>query len=174
MLCDTAGREMSHEASSDTIASSYDIGMSSSKFRIEHFSANQLVAPAHVVDTESQAAPPVVNLAYINQPDGGLVAWLQVIGSFILFFNTWGAMNTFGVFQTYYESGALFNESSSNIAWIGSIQSFCLQVMGLFAGPVYDRGGFRILIIVGSCGVVLGYMLLSLVSRRVKSHSEFG
>jgi MFS family permease len=113
-----------------------------------------------------------VNSPYVNQPDRGLVAWLQVLGSFILFFNTWGAMNTFGVFQTYYESGALFNESSSNIAWIGSIQSFCLQVMGLLAGPVYDRGGFKILIVVGSFGVVLGYMLLSLVNHTVESQFE--
>jgi hypothetical protein len=34
-----------------------------------------------------------------------------------------GILNTFGVFQTYYESGALFTETSSNISWIGSIQS---------------------------------------------------
>lgn len=35
----------------------------------------------------------------------------------MLFFNTWGLLNTFGIYQTYYESGALFQESSSTIAW---------------------------------------------------------
>lgn len=166
MLHDKSVDKVSLEGSSDTTASSHDVRISIGESKIEQSSAkHQLVAPDHVADTETQASPPVVIAAYVNQPDGGLVAWLQVLGSFILYFNTWGAMNTFGVFQAYYESGALFNESSSNIAWIGSIQSFCLQVMGLFAGPVYDRGGFKILIVVGSVGVVLGYMLLSLCTE---------
>jgi hypothetical protein len=29
-------------------------------------------------------------------PNGGLKAWLQVLGGFFLFFNTWGILNTFG------------------------------------------------------------------------------
>lgn len=32
-------------------------------------------------------------------PNGGLKAWLQVLGSWMLFFNTWGILNTFGVYQ---------------------------------------------------------------------------
>jgi hypothetical protein len=171
MLPDQSGRAMSLQGSSDTIASSYNLN-STSKSNIAYSSANHLVAPDSEASIEFQGPLSVVNSPYVNQPDRGLVAWLQVLGSFILFFNTWGAMNTFGVFQTYYESGALFNESSSNIAWIGSIQSFCLQVMGLLAGPVYDRGGFKILIVVGSFGVVLGYMLLSLVNHTVESQLE--
>ena len=59
-------------------------------------------------------------------PNGGLTAWLQVAGGFMIFFNTWRLINTFAVFQTYYESGALFTESSSTISWIGSIQCFLL------------------------------------------------
>lgn len=30
-------------------------------------------------------------------PDGGFQAWLQVAGSWSLFFNTWGLLNTFGM-----------------------------------------------------------------------------
>jgi hypothetical protein len=51
-------------------------------------------------------------------PNGGLQAWLQVLGAWILFFNTWGVLNEFGVFQTYYESGDLFTSTSSNISWV--------------------------------------------------------
>ena len=29
-------------------------------------------------------------------PNGGLKAWLQVVGAFFLFWNTWGIINTFG------------------------------------------------------------------------------
>ena len=31
--------------------------------------------------------------------DGGLDAWLQVVGCFCLYINTWGIINSFGVFQ---------------------------------------------------------------------------
>jgi hypothetical protein len=30
-------------------------------------------------------------------PNGGLQAWIQVAGSWVLFFNTWGLLNTFGM-----------------------------------------------------------------------------
>src|SRR6201995_4979937 len=76
------------------------------------------------------------NLAKENHtgavPNGGLRAWLHVLGCFILFFNTWGILNAFGVFQTYYESGELFNKSSSDISWIGSIQAYMVLTLGIF------------------------------------------
>jgi hypothetical protein len=95
-------------------------------------------------------------------PDGGLKAWLQVAAGFMLFFNTWGLLNTFGVYQTYYESGGLFQASSSNISWIGSIQAFCLLVVGFVTGPLFDKGHLRLLLVVGSFGIVFGHMMLSL------------
>ncbi|KAI1770472.1 MFS general substrate transporter [Hypoxylon cercidicola] len=98
-------------------------------------------------------------------PNGGLVAWLHVVGGFMLFFNTWGILNAFGVFQTYYETGQLFERSSSDISWIGSIQSFMVLIGGVFAGPIYDRGYLRHLLIAGSFGIVFGHMMLSLCSQ---------
>lgn len=95
-------------------------------------------------------------------PDGGLKAWLQVVGAFLLFFNTWGILNTFGVYQTYYESGELFAASSSDISWIGSVQAFCVLIVGFITGPAFDRGYLRTLLLVGSFGVVFGHMMLSL------------
>lgn len=80
----------------------------------------------------------------------------------MLMFNTWGLLNTFGAFQTYYESGELFAASSSDISWIGSIQSYMLLLTGLFAGPIYDRGYLRTLLFVGSFGIVFGHMMLSI------------
>lgn len=43
---------------------------------------------------EQDAAPPSANVDVI--PDGGLVAWLQVVGTFFCYFNTWGVINMFG------------------------------------------------------------------------------
>lgn len=103
--------------------------------------------------TANNAGPP---------PNGGLRAWLHVLGGFMLFFNTWGILNAFGVFQTYYETGALFHKSSSDIAWIGSIQAFMVLFTGIFVGPIYDRGYLRALLVTGSFGVVFGHMMLSI------------
>lgn len=69
-------------------------------------------------------------------PNGGWLAWSQVVGAWAIFFNTWGIVNIFGSFQTFYETGALFEESSSNISWIGAVQSFLLLLVGALTGPV--------------------------------------
>jgi len=72
-------------------------------------------------------------------------------------------MNTFGVYQAYYESGLLFKASSSNISWIGSVQSFLMLVVGAVTGPVFDAGHLRLLLVGGTFGVTFGHMMLSLV-----------
>ncbi|CAI6341403.1 unnamed protein product [Periconia digitata] len=97
-----------------------------------------------------------------SPPDGGVKAWLHVLGSFMLYFNTWGIMNAFGVYQNYYESGELFETSSSNISWIGSIAAFLLLAMGVIVGPIYDRGYLRLILSFGAFMVVFGHMMLSL------------
>ena len=106
--------------------------------------------------------PPMMGPPGGPPPNGGLLAWLQVIGGFMLFFNTWGIINAFGIFQNYYESGALFRRSSSDISWIGAIQAMMLLLVGFVTGPIYDRGFLRTLLLLGSFGVVFGHMMLSL------------
>ncbi|KAJ5177671.1 MFS general substrate transporter [Penicillium coprophilum] len=95
-------------------------------------------------------------------PNGGATAWLQVLGTFFVFFNTWGILNTFGAYQTYYETGKLYTASSSNISWIGSVQSSLLLLLGLATGPLYDAGYFRTLLYSGSFLILLGQMMTSL------------
>jgi len=95
-------------------------------------------------------------------PDGGLWAWLQVLGGFFLLFNSWGIINTFGSYQAYYETDLLTSSRPSSISWIGSIQAFLLLFVGALTGPVYDAGYFRELLITGAFLLVLGQMMLSL------------
>lgn len=123
-------------------------------------------------DIENATAAPVVKKdtrISVNDlskiPNGGLRAWLQVLGSFFLFFNTWGVTNTFGVYQTYYELDVLKDSNPSAISWIGSIQAFLLMLIGALTGPVYDAGYFRELLWGGSFFVVFGHMMLSLCTK---------
>ncbi|KAJ5569671.1 uncharacterized protein N7459_009101 [Penicillium hispanicum] len=108
--------------------------------------------------SEQSATPP-------PPPNGGVVAWLQVAGAFFLFFNSWGVVNTFGVFQSYYESTLLPDYSSSTISWIGTVQGFLLFLAGVIVGPLLDKGHPKMLIAVGTFLVVFGLMMTSLSTQ---------
>ncbi|KAK4051966.1 hypothetical protein OIO90_004496 [Microbotryomycetes sp. JL221] len=95
-------------------------------------------------------------------PDGGLRAWLNVAGSFICMFLAFGFTNAWGVLQAYYSQQRYTNEQPSTIAWIGSIQMFCIFTMGSGVGVLYDRGYFRQILTVGSVLYLVGLFTTSL------------
>ncbi|KAJ5688646.1 MFS-type transporter dbaD [Penicillium macrosclerotiorum] len=97
--------------------------------------------------------------------DTGFFSWLQVLGSFFLFFNSWGVINTWGAYQTYYEQTLLADTSSSTIAWIGSLQSFLLMLIGVITGPLFDAGYFRGLIGFANFMLPFGLMMTSLSTK---------
>ncbi|KAK0936611.1 hypothetical protein LTR29_011849 [Friedmanniomyces endolithicus] len=90
------------------------------------------------LEKTTSAKPSLTNIRFV--PNGGLRAWLQVLGSFFIYFNAWGIVNTFGTYQTYYETALLASSSPSQIAWIGSVQAFLLMVVSALGGPLYDAG----------------------------------
>ncbi|KAL6704402.1 hypothetical protein ACN47E_008254 [Coniothyrium glycines] len=115
----------------------------------------RLVGPrAHEVTTSAQDHPdyPV---------DHGRVAWMQVLGGFIIFANSWGLPNAFGVFQTYYVGTLMPGEDAARIAWIGSIQLFFTTIGCLPGGVLLDRGYLKSIIAVGTALEVLGLVLSS-------------
>ncbi|KAK6713572.1 hypothetical protein SNK04_004537 [Fusarium graminearum] len=95
-------------------------------------------------------------------PNGGLIAWLQVAGSFCLYFCTWAS---FGSFQTIYELDQLSSHTPFQISIIGSLQTFLMVFSGFIVGPVYDSGYFRHLLAVGSSFIVIGTVLQSLSTK---------
>ncbi|PWY85085.1 MFS general substrate transporter, partial [Aspergillus heteromorphus CBS 117.55] len=117
-------------------------------------------------ETEKQSiAQDTLPLAPPPPPNGGTLAWLQVAGAFFLFFNSWGVVNTFGVFQSYYEETLLSNYSASAISWIGTVQGFLLFLAGIVVGPIFDKGYLKSLIAIGSFLVVFGLMMTSLATE---------
>ncbi|GKU20717.1 unnamed protein product [Fusarium langsethiae] len=97
-------------------------------------------------------------------PDAGLKAWMHVVFLHIVCFNTWGVNNSFGVFQQYYSYELLSSQSQSTISWIGSIQVFCLFVIGTFSGWATDMGYFKTIFISGVLFQLLGTFIASLGS----------
>ncbi|KAJ1307955.1 hypothetical protein OPQ81_002032 [Rhizoctonia solani] len=79
----------------------------------------------------------------VEFPDGGLRAWLVAVGGFAITFSTFGFINTWGVFQAYYQETMLPHVSPSKIAWIGSIQYALVFLPGLVTGRMFDLGYFR-------------------------------
>ncbi|KAF7315071.1 MFS domain-containing protein [Mycena indigotica] len=77
-------------------------------------------------------------------PDGGLRAWLIVLGAAFTTFSTFGYVNSWGVFQAYYQDTLLKDSAVSNIAWIGSIQYALVFIPALITGHAFDRGHLRV------------------------------
>ena len=76
-----------------------------------------------------------------------------------------GIINTWGAYQTYYEQELLSHMSSSNTAWIGSLQAFLLMLFGVVTGPLFDAGYFRWLLTFGNVMLPLGLMMVSISTK---------
>ncbi|KAK5114232.1 hypothetical protein LTR85_010297 [Meristemomyces frigidus] len=124
-------------------------------------------APTHAAH-DKEGAPLEISPSHLSVPaqpgipNGGFVAWLQVACGFFMFFNSWGLINAFGVWQNYYTSTLLPTATNSNISWIGSIEAFLLCCTTIIAGPLFDRGHARALVWAGAFLVVFGLMMTSL------------
>ncbi|KAF7440302.1 hypothetical protein PC9H_000646 [Pleurotus ostreatus] len=94
-------------------------------------------------------------------PDGGLRAWSVVLGASLSAFSTFGYVNAWGVFQSYYEQEILPTTSPSTIAWIGSIQYSLIFLPGLFFGRLFDLGYFKIPFFISSTILVLATFLVA-------------
>ncbi|KAF2645733.1 MFS general substrate transporter [Massarina eburnea CBS 473.64] len=92
-------------------------------------------------------------------PDGGAMAWLQVFCAWLAVINTWGFVNSFGAFQTYYVE--ILPQPNSVISWIGSTQACLLFVTGGFSGRALDAGYFRPTVLAGSAIHILGIFSMS-------------
>ncbi|KAF1973027.1 MFS general substrate transporter [Bimuria novae-zelandiae CBS 107.79] len=95
-------------------------------------------------------------------PDGGKVAFLCLLGAFCCLFCSFGWLNCVGVFQSYYETHQLRDKSSSQIAWISSLQIFVMFFPGPIVGFLFDNHGPKYMIVAGTFFHVFGLMMTSL------------
>ncbi|KAJ7935201.1 major facilitator superfamily domain-containing protein [Mycena leptocephala] len=93
-------------------------------------------------------------------PDGGVRAWLIVFGGACTTFSTFGYVNAWGVFQSYYEDTLLKDSSPSNIAWIGSVQYSMVFIPAVVSGHYFDRGHLRIPFFVASVTLIAATFLI--------------
>ncbi|KAG6041230.1 hypothetical protein E4U41_005513 [Claviceps citrina] len=110
-------------------------------------------------------------------PDGGLDAWLVVLGAWCVSFCSYGWINKkrfsriivmatgVGTFQEYYQTGPLKDYTASQIAWIPSMQIFLMSFLSPLTGRLFDNYGPRLLLLGGSFLHVFGLMMASLSSK---------
>lgn len=93
-----------------------------------------------------------------NYPEGGLRAWLVVLGSFSGMTASFGILNSAGTFQAYLSTNQLARESPSAIGWIFSLYAFLTFFCGVQIGPVFDAYGPRWLVFAGTVCLFGGMM----------------
>ncbi|KAF8902813.1 MFS general substrate transporter [Gymnopilus junonius] len=74
-------------------------------------------------------------------------------------FATFGYVNSWGIFQSYYEETLIPNTPPSNIAWIGSIQYSLVFFPALIVGRLFDLGYFRSIFLPSSAILVVATFL---------------
>lgn len=110
-------------------------------------------------NVDAPVAPQPDNDAF-EPPDGGLLAWSQVLATLLINSIVWGYGSTYGVFQLYYveELGL----PGSQVSWIGSVQIFITFGTCTLSGRLSDAGYSRATVAAGSFLVVLGTFMTSI------------
>ncbi|KAJ7734808.1 MFS general substrate transporter [Mycena metata] len=92
-------------------------------------------------------------------PEGGK-GWIVLASTVAGFFATFGYVNSWGVFQAYYQQKLLHNSTPSQISWIGSVQHGMIFIFALFVGRLFDIGYYRVPFAAGGALILLATFLL--------------
>jgi len=95
-------------------------------------------------------------------PEGGIRAWLVVLGAWLALFAALGLMNILATFQTYVSNNQLVDYDASTIGWIFSLYTFVSFFMGIYVGPLFDKYGPRWLVLSGTLCLVLSLIFMSI------------
>lgn len=77
----------------------------------------------------------------VEEPEGGLWPWLAALGSFLIYLASFGVINSFGFFQSYYQRESMPDYPPSVIALIGSLQISLMYLAGPVSGALTDAYG---------------------------------
>lgn len=109
----------------------------------------------------------VLELGYKVSPcissGNNLVDPYLVLMGHLLNINCWGYINSFGIFQAYYEE--TLNLPASTVSWTGSVQIFFLMFIGAFSGRALDAGFYRHTLIAGCFLQLLGIFSVSFATE---------
>ncbi|KAJ8075499.1 hypothetical protein PM082_021129 [Marasmius tenuissimus] len=132
---------------------------SSAPGELKDFQLGQQIGDDAGTKKENGEAKSSAGIPDFEFPDGGLRAWLVVLGAALSSTVSFGYVNSWGVFQSYYEKTLLQDLSPSTIAWIGSVQYSLVFLPALPIGRLFDLGYFKIPFLISSIALVVGAFL---------------
>ena len=101
-------------------------------------------------------------------PDGGLHAWLVVVGTFLVHLTVDGTLSSFGVFLATYSTpsltiGTSFATTSATVlSLIGSFAAGCTEIFGILTGRLAEsRVGYRAMMMLGTVVLTVALILAS-------------
>lgn len=112
---------------------------------------------------DAPVPPPAADLDDgFNPPDGGLLAWSQILACLLLNCMCWGYPAAFGVFQLYYVE--TLGLPAAQVSWIGSVQLLLTFGVCTVSGRLADAGYTRHCVISGCALAVVGTFMVSLAT----------
>ncbi|KAM0722894.1 hypothetical protein Q7P37_001092 [Cladosporium fusiforme] len=93
-------------------------------------------------------------------PDGGLQAWLIVLGAWCGMTGGLGITNSIAPFQQYIGQNQLAGRSEGDVGLIFSLNLFFTFFGSIIIGPIFDAIGPRLLVLAGSVCIVASLILL--------------
>ncbi|KAG9189589.1 hypothetical protein G6011_06457 [Alternaria panax] len=94
----------------------------------------------------------------LQEREGDRTAWFTVAGSILIYYASFGVMNSFGFFQNYYSSDFLKQTPPSTIAFIGTLQMALMNLLAALSGALCDRYGVK-----AGAGTTLALVMLSFI-----------
>jgi hypothetical protein len=76
--------------------------------------------------------------------EGGRAAWCTVAGSALVYYASFGIMNSFGFFQDFYTQSFLKDTPPTTIAFCGTLQMFLMNSLAAISGALCDRYGVKV------------------------------
>ncbi|KAI1180072.1 major facilitator superfamily domain-containing protein [Nemania sp. FL0916] len=107
-------------------------------------------------------------------PEGGLDAWLVVLGAWCAMIPSMGLLNTLAILQAWVSENQLAGLPESTVGWIFSTYGFFLYFTGAQTGPIFDAYPVRLLVIPGSIGIVASIFFLSVSKEFYQYLLSFG
>lgn len=104
------------------------------------------------------------NQAEVHEPNWPTEwrAWTTLCACFFLMFNSWGLVNAFGTFASYYKDVLLPDADVLFFNLFGATECFMVLILSGVVGRLLDAGYYRQLLGVGTLLVTLGFMMLSI------------
>lgn len=96
-------------------------------------------------------------------PEGGF-GWLVVLAEWLIMACTFGMVNSFGIYQTYYQTQAYPDETAFKISVIGALQPFCIYIFAIPTVTMLHYLGSRVTVGIGALIQVFSFMMMSLTT----------